>query len=39
MEGFVMWRWRRMEEISWADLVRNAEVLKKYRNKSISYKH
>ena len=26
-ERFEMWRWRRMERISWADRVRNEEVL------------
>ena len=27
LESFEMWYWRRMEEISWTDHVRNAEVL------------
>jgi hypothetical protein len=27
LESFEMWRWRRMEKISWADHVRNKEVL------------
>jgi hypothetical protein len=27
MESFEMWYWRRMEKISWADRVRNEEVL------------
>jgi hypothetical protein len=29
MESFEMWRWRRMENISWTDLVRNEEVLQR----------
>jgi hypothetical protein len=35
VESFEMWYWRRMEKISWTDLVRNEEVLhrvKKERN-------
>jgi hypothetical protein len=28
MGSFEMWRWRRKEEISWNDRVRNKEVLK-----------
>jgi hypothetical protein len=27
LESFEMWRWRRMEKISWTDRVRNEEVL------------
>jgi hypothetical protein len=27
LESFKMWRWRRMEKISWTDHVRNEEVL------------
>jgi hypothetical protein len=27
LESFEMWCWRRMEKISWADRVRNEEVL------------
>jgi len=27
LESFEMWCWRRMEKISWADHVRNKEVL------------
>ena len=27
MESFEMWWWRRKEQIIWADLVRNEEVL------------
>ena len=27
LESFEMWRWRRMEKISWTDHVRNEEVL------------
>jgi hypothetical protein len=27
LESFEMWCWRRMEKISWTDLVRNEEVL------------
>ena len=27
LQSFEMWRWRRMEKISWADRVRNEEVL------------
>jgi hypothetical protein len=27
LESFEMWRWRRMEKISWTDHVRNGEVL------------
>jgi hypothetical protein len=27
LESFEMWCWRRMEQISWADLVKNEEVL------------
>ncbi|PNF17595.1 hypothetical protein B7P43_G14208 [Cryptotermes secundus] len=27
LESFEMWRWRRMEQISWTDYVRNEEVL------------
>ena len=27
LESFEMWCWRRMEKISWADHVRNEEVL------------
>jgi hypothetical protein len=27
VEGFEMWYWRKMEKISWADCVRNKEVL------------
>jgi hypothetical protein len=27
LESFEMWRWRRMEKISWTDLVTNEEVL------------
>jgi len=26
LESFEMWRWRRMEKISWTDHVRNGEV-------------
>jgi hypothetical protein len=29
LESFEMWRWRRMEEISWTDYVRTEEVLLK----------
>ena len=27
LESFEMWRWRKMEKISWTDHVRNEEVL------------
>ena len=27
LESFEMWRWKRMEKISWTDHVRNEEVL------------
>jgi hypothetical protein len=27
LESFEMWRWRRMEKISWADRVRHEQVL------------
>jgi hypothetical protein len=26
LESFEMWYWRRMEKVSWTDLVRNEEV-------------
>jgi len=29
LESFEMWRWRRMEKISWTERVRNEEVLLK----------
>ena len=31
VEGFEMWCWRRMETISWADRVRNEEVLRRVK--------
>jgi hypothetical protein len=29
LESFEMWRWRRMEKISWTDYVRKEEVLRR----------
>jgi hypothetical protein len=37
LETFEMWCWRRMEKISWADHVRNEEVLNRVKEKRISY--
>ena len=38
LESFEMWCWRRMEEISWIDLVRNEGVLQRVKEKgSILY--
>jgi hypothetical protein len=37
LESSKMWRWRRMEEIIWADRVR-IEVLKTVKGDGISYK-
>jgi hypothetical protein len=31
LESFEMWCWRRMEKISWTDLVRNEEVLHRFK--------
>ena len=36
LESFEMWCWRRMENISWAEHVRNEEVLES-RSRGISY--
>jgi hypothetical protein len=36
MESFEMWCWRRMKNISWADCVRNVEVLQRVRRRRIS---
>jgi len=33
LESFEMWRWRRMEKISWTDQVRNEEVLLRVKEK------
>jgi hypothetical protein len=32
LESFEMWCWRRMEKISWTDLVRNEAGVKEKRN-------
>jgi hypothetical protein len=37
LESSEMWCWRRMENISWADHVRNGEVLLESRSRGISY--
>jgi len=31
VESFEMWRWRRMEKISWIDSVKNEEVLQRIK--------
>jgi hypothetical protein len=31
LESFEMWRWRRMEKLSWTDRVRNEEVLQRVK--------
>jgi len=31
LESFEMWRWRRMEKISWTDHVRNEQVLLRFK--------
>jgi hypothetical protein len=31
LESFEIWRWRRMEKISWTDRVRNEEVLQRVK--------
>jgi hypothetical protein len=31
VESFGMWRWRRMEKISWTDNVRNKKVLQRVK--------
>jgi len=33
LESFELWCWRRMEKISWADRVRNEEVLQRVKEK------
>jgi hypothetical protein len=35
LESFEMWCWRRMEKISWTDLVRNEEVLLRVKEQRI----
>ena len=38
-ESFEMWRWRRMEKISWVDHVRNEEILQRAKEeKNILHK-
>ena len=34
-ESFEMWRWRRMEKISWTDRMRNEEVLQRDKETNI----
>jgi hypothetical protein len=36
LENFVIWCWRMMEKISWADRVRNEEVLHGVKGRGIS---
>ena len=35
--SFEMWCWRRMENISWTDYMRNKEVLQRVEDRAISY--
>jgi hypothetical protein len=37
LKSFEIWRWRRMEKISWTDHVRNKDVLLESRSRGISY--
>jgi hypothetical protein len=37
LESFEMWRWRRMEKISWTDRVRNVKYYTEARRREISY--